>query len=65
MAVNKAVFANDLWKLSLIGKNLTNEYCLSYAADRTGGARVPDAVGEQRGFVSRGREITLQASVKF
>lgn len=58
-------FANDMWKLSLIGKNLTNEYYLSYAADRTGGAGIPGAVGEQRGVVSRGREITLQASVKF
>ncbi len=53
------------WKLSLIGKNLGNKHYVSYAADRTGGAGVPGAVGEQRGVVARGREITLQASFKF
>ena len=56
---------SERWKLALIGKNLTNEYYLSYAADRTGGASVPGAIGEQRGVISRGREITLQASFKF
>ena len=56
---------DDAWKFSLIGKNLGNIHYVSYAADRTGGAGVPGAVGEQRGVVARGREITLQASFKF
>lgn len=56
---------NDRWKLALIGKNLSNKYYLSYAADRTGGAGVPGAIGEQRGVVSRGREVLLQASMKY
>jgi outer membrane receptor protein involved in Fe transport len=56
---------NDLWKLALIGKNLSNEYYLSFAMDRTGGASIPGAIGEQRAVVSRGREIMLQASFKY
>lgn len=56
---------DDAWRVSLIGKNLGNQYYLSYAADRTGGAGVPGNVGEQRGVVARGRQITLQASFKF
>jgi outer membrane receptor protein involved in Fe transport len=53
------------WKLSLIGKNLTNRYFLLYANDRTGGAGVPGAPGEQRGVVNRGREIEVQAKFNF
>src|SRR3546814_2294028 len=53
------------WKLSLIGKNLANRYSVVYAVDRTGGAGVPGAIGEQRGVVSRGREVTLQAQFNF
>lgn len=53
------------WKLSLIGKNLANKYSVVYAVDRTGGAGVPGAIGEQRGVVSRGREVTLQAQFNF
>lgn len=53
------------WQLSLIGRNLTNEYYLLFAGDRTGGTSIPLTQGEQRGVVSRGREITLQASFKF
>ncbi len=57
--------ANKAWKLSLIGRNLTNKYFLLYANDRTGGAGVPNAPGEQRGVVNRGREIELQARIRF
>ena len=49
----------------LFGRALTNKYYLLYAADRTGGASVPGAIGEQRGVVSRGREIALQLSTQF
>ncbi len=51
--------------IRLVGRNLTNKYYLLYAADRTGGASVPGAIGEQRGVVSRGREIALQLSTQF
>lgn len=57
--------ADDRWSVGLIGRNLTNKYYLLYAADRTGGAGVPGAIGEQRGVVSRGREISVQASYRF
>lgn len=57
--------ADEAWSLQLIGRNLTDEYYLQYAADRTGGASVPGAFGEQRGVVSRGREIALQFSYPF
>lgn len=53
------------WELALIGRNLTNKYYLLFAGDRTGGASVPLALGEQRGVVARGREITMQASLRF
>ena len=53
------------WSVGLLGKNLSNRYYLLYAADRTGGAGVPGSIGEQRGVVARGREITVRGSVKF
>lgn len=56
---------DDRWRLSLMGRNLSNEYYVLYAVDRTGGASFPGAIGEQRGVVSRGREIMLQAEMKF
>ncbi|MGE3689897.1 MAG: TonB-dependent receptor [Novosphingobium sp.] len=57
--------ADDRWKLSLLGRNLANKYYVIYAVDRTGGVGVPGAIGEQRGVVSRGREVTLQAQFNF
>ncbi|MBW6524621.1 TonB-dependent receptor [Sphingomonas sp. RHCKR47] len=56
---------DDRWAVSVIGRNLSNKYYLLYAADRTGGASVPGAIGEQRGVVARGREIALQVSGRF
>lgn len=56
---------DDRWGISVIGRNLSNRYYLLYAADRTGGASVPGAFGEQRGVVARGREIALQLTGKF
>ncbi len=53
------------WQLALIGRNLTNEYYLQYGMDRTGGASIPGTIGEQRGYVSRGREVMLQASFRY
>lgn len=57
--------SDDRWSIGLIGRNLTNKYYLIYATARTGGTGYSNAVAEQRGLVSRGREITLQAGVKF
>jgi iron complex outermembrane receptor protein len=56
---------DNRWSIGLAGRNLTNRYYLLYAADRTGGAGVPGSIGEQRGVVSRGREILAQASFRF
>ncbi|OZA07808.1 MAG: hypothetical protein B7X97_08255 [Methylotenera sp. 17-45-7] len=57
--------ADDRYAIRLVGRNLTNKYYLIYAADRTGGTGVPLTTGEQRGVVSRGREVALQLQVKF
>lgn len=56
---------DESWSLQLIGRNLTDEYYLQYAADRTGGNSVPGAFGEQRGVVSRGREVALQFTYNY
>lgn len=56
---------NDRYAIRLVGRNLTNKYYLIYAADRTGGTGVPLTIGEQRGVVSRGREVALQVQTKF
>ncbi len=56
---------DDRYSVRLVGRNLTNKYYLIYAADRTGGTGVPLTIGEQRGVVSRGREIALQLQAKF
>jgi len=53
------------WEMALVGRNLTNTHYLLFAGDRTGGASVPLTAGEQRGVVSRGREIALQGSVRY
>lgn len=57
--------ADDRYGVRLIGRNLTNKYYLTFAADRTGGTGVPGTIGEQRGVVARGREIALQFSGRF
>lgn len=57
--------ADDRYELNLIGRNLTNQYYLLYAADRTGGAGLPGNAGEQRAVVARGREVVLQARFRF
>lgn len=56
---------DDRWSFRLLGRNLTNKYFLLYSADRTGGASVPGAIGEQRGVVARGREVALELSTRF
>ena len=56
---------DDRWKVALIGRNLSDKYYVLYAVDRVGGTGVPGSIGEQRGVVSRGRELTLQGQVKF
>lgn len=57
--------ADDRWRFSLIGRNLTNKYYLLFAGDRTGGTSVPLTQGEQRGVVARGREVGVQAALRF
>lgn len=45
------------WSLGVVGRNLSNKYYITLAADRTGGR------AEQRGAVARGREIALEGSL--
>lgn len=59
------VNADSGWSIGLTARNLTNEYYLLFASDRTGGVSVPLTIGEQRGVVSRGRQIVLQAGYSF
>ncbi|WCT72172.1 TonB-dependent receptor [Sphingomonas naphthae] len=56
---------DNRWRVALVGRNLTNKYYLTFAADRTGGTGIPNVVGEQRGVVARGRQIAVQGSVRF
>jgi outer membrane receptor protein involved in Fe transport len=56
---------DDRWSVSLIGRNLTNKYYLLYATDRSGGSSVALQPGEQRGIAARGREIALQATIRY
>lgn len=56
---------SDSWELSLIGRNLTNKYVMVQATDRSGGANAPGRFGIQRANVARGREVTLQATLRF
>ena len=55
----------DRWRLSFIGRNLSNKYYLQFASDRTGGASVPGTRSDERATVARGRELTLQLGVTF
>jgi iron complex outermembrane receptor protein len=47
------------WELALIGRNLSNNYYLITAQDKTNQA------GDQRGTVARGRELMVQAGFRF
>ena len=55
---------DDRWRISLIGKNLTNKHYVLFAADRTGGSDLP-GIGEQRGAIARGREVAIQIGYQF
>ncbi|MDE2620200.1 MAG: TonB-dependent receptor [Sphingomonadales bacterium] len=48
------------WELSLIGRNLTNNYYLLVTSARPGGL-----AGELHGVIGRPREVAVQASYKF
>lgn len=56
---------DDHWSATLVGRNLSNKYYVTYASDRTGGASVPGTYGEQRGSVARGREVLLQLKYNY
>lgn len=53
------------WSVSLIGRNLTNEYVTVFAAERSNGLGVVLSPNENRGVVARGREVALRASYSF
>lgn len=57
--------ADDKWRLSLIGRNLTDEYDIRYSSDRTGGSSIAGVVSDSRATVARGREIALQIDASF
>jgi iron complex outermembrane receptor protein len=49
----------DRWEVALIGRNLTNNYYLLTAQDKS------NQPGDQRGTVARGRELTIQLGYRF
>ncbi|WIW89465.1 TonB-dependent receptor [Sphingobium sp. V4] len=51
---------DDKYELSLIGRNLTNQYTLTFSQDKARG--LP---GEYIGYFGRTREIALQGTVRF
>ncbi len=53
------------WDVSLIGRNLTNEYYLLFGADRLGGATVPGQPSDTRATVARGRELAIRLQANF
>ncbi|WP_340317967.1 TonB-dependent receptor [Rhizorhabdus argentea] len=57
------------WELALLGKNLTNEYFFIRTSEASGtgtvAGRPTGTVSDLIGAVNRGREVVLQASVKF
>jgi len=50
----------DRWELALIGRNISDKRYVIASSDKPGGS-----TGQQYGSVSRPREITIQARVKF
>jgi outer membrane receptor protein involved in Fe transport len=56
---------DDHWSATLVGRNLSNKYYVTYSADRSLGAGLPGFAGEQRGTVARGREVLLQLRYNF
>lgn len=50
----------DRWELALIGRNISDKRYVIASSDKPGGT-----TGQQYGSVSRPREITIQARVKF
>jgi iron complex outermembrane receptor protein len=59
--------ADDGWQVSLVGRNLTNEFVFFAAPDVpfTGNNGFGERLGDRFGSVSRGREILLQVGFKF
>jgi outer membrane receptor protein involved in Fe transport len=56
---------DDHWSTTLVGRNLSNKYYVTYAADRSLGGGLPGFPSEQRGTVARGREVLLQLRYNF
>jgi outer membrane receptor protein involved in Fe transport len=54
---------DNRWHVSFIGRNLTNQYYLQFASDRSGGASTPLRASEVRATVARGRELALQVGL--
>ncbi|MBI1180044.1 MAG: TonB-dependent receptor plug domain-containing protein [Alphaproteobacteria bacterium] len=50
----------DKWEFAVIGRNLTNRMIIGYSGDTPGGGP-----GQLTGTLSRGREISVQATARF
>ncbi len=57
--------SNERWELSLIGKNLSNEFYTSYMAEKPGSPVVAGTTVQLMGLANRSRQVLLQGSLKF
>lgn len=58
--------SSENWEVSLIGKNLSNEYITSYVAEKPGGpTTTPGTTGQLMGLANRGRQFLLQGTIRF
>lgn len=57
--------ADGKWRLSLIGRNLTNVNNILFSTDRPGGSSIRGIGGDSRATVTRGRQVALQLDYQF
>src|SRR5690606_31530504 len=56
---------DEKWKVSLIGRNLTNEYIVLYSTSKPASVAVAGQGPDIGGWVDRGRQVSFQASFAF
>lgn len=57
--------SDERWEVSLIGKNLSNEFYTSYVAEKPGSPVTPGTTVQLLGLANRGRQVLLQAAFNF
>jgi outer membrane receptor protein involved in Fe transport len=57
--------ADDRWQLSLIGRNLTNEYYTNIVVEKPGASVTPGTPSQTMATPQRGRQVLLQVSFRY